>query len=104
VSWDWQPIARIALALFAGLVILYELSMAKELDRPEPPSFTAHRYGIGALFLTVCYGFFAWWAGAFWPSWWKAILLAGAAYAIGFLIGRIKGSMVLRRAGLKERS
>ena len=102
VSWDWQPVNRILVALFSGLVIIYELATSKEMDKPEPAHFTGRRYGVGALFLAFCFGYLAWWSGAFWPTWPMGIAIAIGVYAFAYLIGRAKGRANLKRLGLTE--
>jgi hypothetical protein len=102
-TWDWQPINRILVALFCGLMVMYELTLAKELDEPEPPSFTGHRYGFGAVFLGAAFGYLAHWSGAFYPTTFQAVGLGVVVYFVGFAVGYAKGLVTLRRAGFERK-
>jgi hypothetical protein len=102
-SWDWQPRTRGLVAFFCALLVLYAIASARELDEPEPPSFTGHRYAIGAVILASAIGYLAWWSGAFFPTLWQSIGLGLLALGIGFGVGYLKGRATLRRAGWVDR-
>jgi hypothetical protein len=103
ISWDWQPRMRIPIFLFSILVVMYELTANNYLNRSEPVSSTAARYGFGALVLVVCFGYIAWWTGAFWPSWLQCLLLALGTYGLGYGVGYAKACLANRHSSDRRR-
>lgn len=97
LSRGWPSGTRTAVLLFAALVVMYELT-ANVLPWEKPGHTLPIRYGFGALLLTLCFAYVAWFLGAFWPSWGKGILLGAVAFVAGVAIGcskvrRLKASL-----------
>jgi hypothetical protein len=89
LSKGWQASTRTAVLLFAALVVMYELTV-NAIPWKEPDQTLPIRYGFGALLLTLCFAYLAWFLGAFWPTWGKGISLGVGAFAAGVTIAHAR--------------
>ena len=91
IVWDY-PMARFPVFLLALLILMCEITVSN-VFKGKPSIFTGIRYGVGALVLGGCVGYFARFVGAFWPTWPMFLGLSLLCFSLGYGFRYAKGRM-----------